>query len=166
MRIRTLAILLLFCSLAASVEAYELTTHARTTNSAYAQSRLGSDVNLTWVLGIESWTFPGTTLADPFATSSGDIYFDMEGATIHARQLHSYDLKVVRDAGLQSQSRGVNGWLMRGAIREDDGGTSAGKLKGEPADMIPTGALTDFAVIFSRHSPKRRQRLHRILLFS
>jgi hypothetical protein len=44
-----------------SAEAYELATHARIINYAYAQADLGFDTDLMFGLGLAQWTVPTAT---------------------------------------------------------------------------------------------------------
>jgi hypothetical protein len=107
--------------------AYDVATHALISNSAYTQSRLGSTADLVFSLGLASWVLPNAPLA-PFETINGsDTYLDMSGSTASVRTANSYEDKVLKKISPTRGSPGrdstrLNGWLMRGAIREDDTG--------------------------------------------
>src|SRR5471030_706455 len=97
--------------------AYEVTTHAKISNAAYLQARLGSDPSLISSLGLAEWTFP-LTQDVPF----GGLYYDVSGPTIYSRVASDYEANLLKraDLGLFNDRFRINGWLMRGAVREDD----------------------------------------------
>ncbi|MFZ5619387.1 MAG: hypothetical protein ACOY5W_00005, partial [Pseudomonadota bacterium] len=90
--------------------AYELGTHARVTLNAYTESGLGSSQPnklLMRELGIKFSD-------NPF----GDRYYDMTTATIDEYGVSdTFELKHMPP---DTKPLSVQGWLMRGAIREDD----------------------------------------------
>jgi len=121
-----------------SANAYELETHAAMTQRAYARSLLGaSDGQLIGRLGLQ----PNYDL--------GDAYFDMNGfAAAPYRFVTNFEKEVIKSGtGLEQDQKLLNGWLMRGAVREDDGGFVAGWRKGEPLDD-PYGNFNRFCSHF------------------
>ena len=99
-----------------SLSAFEIATHATITNQAYLRSRLGTDLTLSRQLGIDTHLYQGIQTLAPFS----DNYFDFSGVAIGRRNRNPYEEDVLRSIGLRSDSLLLNGWLMRGAIREDD----------------------------------------------
>jgi hypothetical protein len=125
----------LFFTLSAQASAYELATHAKMINFEYGKSLLGAhDSAIQKRLGIDAWIFAATSSAAPFRTGSGDYYFDIAGGQVFTRNAKSYEFDVMFKIGQQDENLTVPGWLMRGIIREDDGGQIAGIKKGEPRD--------------------------------
>ena len=101
--------------------AYELATHAKITNAAYFQSKLGSPSGvLHRTLGIDVWTYSSTTRVLPFRAGIYDLYADIRGSDIKARNAKDYEGNIIKKAFGESELFKVNGWLMRGVIREDD----------------------------------------------
>ncbi|MEX2164323.1 MAG: hypothetical protein WD823_08785 [Sulfuricaulis sp.] len=91
-----------------SANAYELATHGRLTNEAYKHSVLVKDPELLKQLGIKDKP-----------NAFGESYYDVSGSEVRERQKN--DFEESRDR----MPREVNplslpGWLLRGAIREDD----------------------------------------------
>ena len=87
---------------------YELATHSRITERSYSRSNLVLDVNLLPNLGLEA-------SANPFGTA----YFDVLGGDVLERSNQPFEI----DKGRMSNANDaltIKGWLMRGAIREDD----------------------------------------------
>ena len=91
------------------VSSYELDTHARLTEQAFFQSALSVDDTLIENLGLSSFD-----VNNPF----GDIYYDISGTTINVRNIYTYEKDVMPNKGDDELT--IKGWLMRGAIREDD----------------------------------------------
>ncbi len=126
-RLKQFVYLSFLCAGVARIDAYELATHAAMTQYAYEKSLLGaSDAQLIGRLGLQpNYDF-------------GNAYFDMSGfVTPPYRFLTTYELKAMpkTPAGKDNpDEQKINGWLMRGTIREDDGGLVAGWRKGEPLD--------------------------------
>lgn len=87
--------------------AYELFTHAAITQAAFARSLL-NDAGFRSDLGMPE-------APEPF----GNVYFDVSGAN-EVRQRHDWDFEgsIINHLGVDKLS--LKGWLMRGAIREDD----------------------------------------------
>ncbi len=128
--------------------AYEVTTHARITDAAFVKSRLGASAEIIQRLGID--VFVWKTSATPFVTSLGNTYFDINRATgaTATRYVLDFDTKKMpRIAGgrMNPDTLRLNGWLMRGAIREDDAGDTIVRLwKGEPLGDQPFGVINRF----------------------
>jgi hypothetical protein len=89
------------------VQAYELATHARITQTAYMKSILATDTTLLDNLGIQIMDYP-----------FGENYCDLSGATAKERGV-SDDLEL-KYMPSSAKPLSIAGWLMRGAIREDD----------------------------------------------
>jgi hypothetical protein len=110
------------CSLQPAL-GYDVATHAFITNAAFAKSKLASPTQLQ-ELGIDRYTnnVEGSTQGAPF----GRWYFDVQGANVVLRPVDSvaaerYEREVMLDAHLAEEDRfKLSGWLVRGAIREDD----------------------------------------------
>src|SRR3990172_11080160 len=109
------ALLLTLCW--SSVHAYELATHGRMTYEAFKRSVLNPNPNdpndpqfLKKILGIEKG-------GNPF----GNIYYDITGDSIRERTSQPFEED--QAAGRMppnTEPLSVEGWLLRGAIREDD----------------------------------------------
>lgn len=105
--------------------AYELGTHARLTYTAYMESALAQDQSLIQSLGIDLNL--GANQNNPF----GDIYYDVSGTTVRERPADTFEARFMVErkdnpspilpARLSRLS--LPGWLLRGAIREDDSST-------------------------------------------
>jgi hypothetical protein len=90
-----------------SANAYELATHGRLTHEAFKRSKL-ADPEFLRELGIQNGP-------DPFGT----VYYDVSSADVRERQRQLFEQSLGRmPTGTEPLS--VEGWLMRGAIREDD----------------------------------------------
>lgn len=100
----------LLVALSAQLHAYELGTHARLTWQAYLQSALTTDAGLLRDLGVDE-----PDAANPF----GKSYFDVSGGRIEERQGSVF---AVQDDRMPEAVApySMQGWLIRGAIREDD----------------------------------------------
>ncbi|MHB1233846.1 MAG: hypothetical protein ACYCZQ_14865, partial [Burkholderiales bacterium] len=90
-----------------TVNAYELGTHGRLTYEAYKRSVL-SDVQILSDWGLENGK-------NPF----GEFYYDVSGATVNERSRHLFEQQLDRMPN-GAEPLSLEGWLMRGAIREDD----------------------------------------------
>ena len=111
-------LLLVVSGACGSASAYELATHARVTLAAFYQSILAQDVAAFQRLGLEAG---GNSVL-------GDMYFDVFGSTERARIAFPYDSNQDKMPGVQNDFQipfRVIGWLMRGAVREDDSGAHA-----------------------------------------
>src|SRR4051812_4781753 len=102
--------------------AFELATHARITEAAATSSVLTTDAIVLPNLGIPSHKY----------TFLGEAYIDSRGPSNRVRQAQSYDFNRNKMRGVEGQGGDervpfrVTGWLMRGAVREDDGDRFAG----------------------------------------
>ena len=101
--------------------AYELWTHARITYKSYENSALGKDQSLPKNLGIDSLITSNPD--NPFGMS----YYDLGGSTITVRTKTSFEKAIMDDSNnpnpvipISATDLSLPGWLMRGAIREDD----------------------------------------------
>ena len=103
---RRLSILLIGVLTSVDAYSYELATHARLTETAYTKSVLG-DTQFLKAYGIDA------TDPEPF----GIVYYDVSGAEVKERQRDAFERKFMPDSTLPLS---VQGWLLRGAIREDD----------------------------------------------
>lgn len=90
---------------------YELATHGAITYNTYQRSIL-KDSQFLKDLGID--TQINLNPAEPF----GIIYYDVSGDTANQRQRHVFEGDIIQRLGATPLS--LEGWLMRGAIREDD----------------------------------------------
>jgi Tol biopolymer transport system component len=90
-----------------AANAYELATHARLTQAAFLRSVL-SDKQFLQGLGIDA------SLSNQF----GEYYYDVSGSSAITRAQDDFEKFRMPDNGVDFLK--VNGWLMRGAIREDD----------------------------------------------
>jgi hypothetical protein len=85
----------------------EFTTHTTITKNAFERSVFGSDPQFAKNLGIDP------TAYSPF----GECYFDVFGAEVRTRTVNDFEKGFMPQG---SQPLSVAGWLLRGAIREDD----------------------------------------------
>ena len=92
------------------VAAYEVATHARITHQSHVQSILSKDPSTMNGLGLY-----GLRLDNPF----NDEYYDISDANIIKRNASKY---ATQESRMPSSVKplSIEGWLMRGAIREDD----------------------------------------------
>ena len=107
-----LSLLILFLVYSATANAYELATHAVLTQKAAERSILKYP-QLLIDLGL-------TDAAELF----GKRYLDIAGATVNARDGYDFEKSFMPKG---SQDYSIVGWLMRGAIREDDLPSPIGK---------------------------------------
>jgi hypothetical protein len=118
-------------SLASS--SYEVATHAALTNSSFERTKLSAAyVAVKRELGILPWTIQAPD--QPFTTASGSIYFNFQNAQVFALRPTAYEFRVLNDVNLINSQQSLAGWLMRGAIREDDGAEIVGRRVGNPPD--------------------------------
>jgi hypothetical protein len=116
---------------ATHLSAYELATHAKMINAAYGKSKLGAtNSEIQKRLGIDVWTLAAASRDAPF----GDYYFALSLGQVFTRNAKSYEFAVMIKIDQDKNALKIPGWLMRGIIREDDGGQVAGIKKGEPRD--------------------------------
>ena len=92
---------------------YELTTHGGITRAAYGRSVL-KDASFRATLGLPK-------ISQPF----GDVYFDVAGTINLQRTANPFEGAIIKGA-LGVDPLSIEGWLMRGVIREDDVPSFAG----------------------------------------
>jgi hypothetical protein len=120
-----LHILPLLFSFTGHVDAFEVGTHAAITQAAFQKSVL-ADSEFLQQLGL-------TDDANPF----GETYLDVSGTNIASRYANAYELKYMKGA----QPLSISGWLMRGAIREDDLGAVLSNPIGDDPHDDPYGSI-------------------------
>lgn len=113
-------------ALIGSAHAHELATHASITFAAYKRSVLFSS-ELLEDLGIHSGD-------NPF----GPIYYDVSGADARERASDAFEADKMPKG---TEPLSIEGWLMRGAIREDDLGEILGIPKGDDPHDDPYGNI-------------------------
>jgi hypothetical protein len=110
-----------------SVMGYELVTHGQLTQKAYEKSILFNPQNLQPSqafanrLGITPWIF--APLSAQRQVPFGTTYYDLGVAGPGAREATSFEgqrMPRAVDEGISPAQYLINGWIMRGAIREDD----------------------------------------------
>ena len=87
--------------------AYELATHAAITLNAFSSSSLATDPTLLANLGL-----PGNPI------DLGSDYFDIGGTSAATRSANNFEGSIIKNLKVSTST--LPGWLMRGAIREDD----------------------------------------------
>lgn len=88
---------------------YELTTHGAITQNAYGRF-LETQPDVLGQLGL--------TIIDE-KNSFGSVYYDIAGNVINKRDAKAFEGDIIKESlGLEPLS--IQGWLMRGVIREDD----------------------------------------------
>jgi hypothetical protein len=109
MRARTPLLALVLLALAPPAVAYHVGTHARITLNAFQRSALLTDPTLLPNLGLPSLRY----------TQLGSSYYDVSGGLAITRDTFDYDYDHGKfpDPGVRNL---VQGWMMRGAVREDD----------------------------------------------
>ncbi len=113
----------LFLTASFPVDAYELATHANLAEKAYQASILGKDQQFLGDLGLDP--------VDPNAF--GEVYYDI--TLLGARERRQNDFERLRMPNEGRDFLTIQGWLMRGAIREDDLGEILGfQVGGDPHD--------------------------------
>jgi len=90
---------------------YELGTHGRITGQSYDRSVLATDGEIIHQLALDR--FVGLK---PF----GDKYFDLSVGNIRERNASSFSTDENKLPNQKTDAHSIKGWLMRGAIREDD----------------------------------------------
>lgn len=140
---RVLAIGIAGLTVVPVASSYELTTHAAMTYNAFGKSKLSLDRAVARDLGIEwflvdpgpdynNWnaSFKST---NPF----GKKYFDtnsMSGGSDLSRDAkEDFEGKIIENT-LGVPAVTLPGWLMRGAVREDDSGNLIATINSEPGD--------------------------------
>jgi hypothetical protein len=107
-RIPLAVLLLVPCGI---ISAHELTTHGLITREAYSYSRLGSNTQIIDDLGLADRT-----------NDLGTAYYDWQSATDTLKRRSAdgdYEGPIISDT-LRVLPLSIQGWLIRGAIREDD----------------------------------------------
>jgi hypothetical protein len=99
---------------------FEVTTHASITQAAWARA-ISERPTLVSKLGF-------SVPSDGRMPDAGDEYFDMSGPDIRTRALFKFESNIIAlpptdGLGLTGQQHRINGWLLAGAIREDDNPT-------------------------------------------
>jgi len=142
---------LVCASIATTVPAYELATHSAITYEASKRSVL-NDSQFLKDLGIDIQTKPDEPL--------GAVYFDVSGAAALPRESNTFEDAIIKRLGVQPLS--IQGWLLRGAIREDDYiGTDAPNPQDDPYN---TGSkLKDTRSLSHFFDPARNRSLTTIL---
>src|SRR5712691_332982 len=91
------------------VNAFELATHSAMTSQAYQRSILSTESTRLKDLGLDSAN------ANPL----GSVYYDVPGGQVRERLANvEFEGTIIGNLGVTPLS--IPGWLMRGAIREDD----------------------------------------------
>jgi len=101
--------------------AFEISTHAAITNQAVIRSKLVTDITLIKRLGIDGYVNSSQSSNSIF----GSQYYDFTGTAVALRTENSYERDAMNKVGLANDSLKLNGWIMRGVIREDDNPTDA-----------------------------------------
>ncbi len=105
--IRFLFVITILLALTEIAYAYELSTHGTMTQAAFQRSLL-SNIQFRIDAGIPDGEKP-----------FGEVYFDISSGKLRERSASTFEGKIIsRDLGGEPLS--ISGWLMRGAIREDD----------------------------------------------
>jgi hypothetical protein len=99
--------------------AFEISTHAVITNQSYSRSKLVTDTTSLKRLGIDSYV----NLSQSSKSVFGSQYYDFSGVAVAIRTENSYEREAMKRVGLVDDRLKLNGWVMRGAIREDDNPT-------------------------------------------
>ena len=114
-----------------SAEAYELGTHGQLTYHASLRSVLAKDQSLLKSLGLF-----GLSADEPF----GNAYYDIAGSQVRTRFANPFESSEGRmPDGARPLS--IEGWLLRGAIREDDLGFLFGNPYGADPHDDPDGPI-------------------------
>lgn len=117
-----------------SVFGYELATHARITNQSYNNSILSLDETKLDELGVSE-----LDISNPF----GAFYYDVTGSSVNVRDAENFSKQKDRMPNPDVESLTIKGWLMRGAIREDDLGRCRGfRLSDDQPYDDPDGDIT------------------------
>lgn len=119
-------LLLLCISVAGEVNAFELGTHAAITRKAYEKSVL-ADPQFLQELGLVDGKKP-----------FGEAYLDVSGTEVRSRSANEFEQRFMP---ANSQELSISGWLMRGAIREDDLGAISLLPMGDDPHDDPYGSI-------------------------
>jgi hypothetical protein len=109
-----------------TAQGYEVATHGAITKHAYDNSELSSSSVLLDKLGLR-----GIDADKPF----GAKYYDVAGAEVQEREQKQFENGII-EKDLDEESLSVKGWMMQGAIREDD-------IKSTPCKKVPDNPLDD-----------------------
>jgi len=121
MRYPQVLLLIYLCVAYPSVDGYELATHGRLTKQAFLKSFLLNGIQFRGVLGLDLSEDLLTTYFDSTAnelnirSARDDFMLDKQ-----ARRLPALDEAGVINISAKTYPYSPIGWLMRGAIREDD----------------------------------------------
>lgn len=132
MDVRIFVLAIFFMS---DVSAYEIATHGVITQKAYQRSVLLYDAQLLADFG----------LSDRVDNIGGYTYYDISGSEIQARYGKVFEKNIIETVDKSVNVYSIQGWLMRGAIREDD--CSIPYFCDNPGDD-PTGATRPFNHFF------------------
>ncbi|KAB2839598.1 MAG: hypothetical protein F9K47_15570, partial [Burkholderiales bacterium] len=97
--------------------AYDVATHARLSWEAYLMAQINQDSAKRAQLGLREGSY----------TDLGTSYYDVSKAEERPREAHNFDWSGGKFPAVQNTARETvwvipPGWLMRGAVREDDAG--------------------------------------------
>lgn len=96
------------------IHAYEVETHGFLTYQAYLSSALVTDSTLLSVLGIEE-------LYGQLGSDYYDMILEPNTPEVKQRKTYNYEkTKIEKSLALASEVGAISGWMMQGAIREDD----------------------------------------------
>jgi len=139
--IRRQIVSLLGLIVAAEAHSYELSTHAALTWAAVNQSILSGQAlldqfDLTPLLMSADTPFSQTTQPSFIATSKpfGTVFWDVSGSTVNLRKPSAtFEGGIInRVTGRSIKLTSLPGWVLQGAIREDDGAGVIFAASGEP----------------------------------
>ena len=100
--------------------AFELSTHALMTNRAYERSVLATDPTVFARLGIDQWVTKPAISRNVFGAQYHEIV-DNNGSIVNRiANPDGFEFNTIPRGPLRSSLLEIPGWLMRGAIREDD----------------------------------------------
>ncbi len=107
-RLKIVIAVILLAAVGEPVSAYELVTHGLLTYEAFGRSVL-SDAGLLEKLGVENGKAP-----------FGDEYYDNSSQEEIVRRQERFETQIIEKELKIESSFSIDGWLMAGAIREDD----------------------------------------------
>ncbi len=134
-RIRVLTAGLILSYSPTNSMAFGLFTHGLITDRAYQLSALGSSPNGLTKLGLQD-------LDNAF----GDTYYDFTSGSTTTRSVNNYERSLMPKGDIDNNYRRIRGWILRGAIREDDGALPLLTFSTQPyfADPDPFGNINRF----------------------
>jgi len=117
MKLFRLTALLLTCVWCQAAVSYEIDTHGAISKYTYDKSVQisGESTSLYHDMGVEQWN-QQENLDMPF----GEVYYDVFNADVHERNVFKDYGGFIIENKLKVSPLSLRGWLMRGAIREDD----------------------------------------------